>query len=215
MLAIAVSPYAPETTLTIDFVARVFERIVIDTPESLGSEGKEVLLMAFNSIALEHFRAIIMLSRSQIAIGSAFALFRPLTETIVRSLWLYFCASPTQVEGFMKRKLDLSSVGFKNMITEIDSALGTDAFLSAYQGVYKQMCDYTHTGHDAVVCRLANDGGIEPNYSEERIRNLVTQAACLVLPYFILVYSRTGHERAATKLRKAIALLPQQQQAED
>jgi len=71
MLAIAVDAYTRETALAITSAEQVFDRIVVDTPESLGMGEKEVLLMTFGSVVMEHFRAILMLARSQMATGSA------------------------------------------------------------------------------------------------------------------------------------------------
>lgn len=208
MLAITVDAYSQETSQAIASAEQVFHRIVADTPESLGTGEKEVLLMTFGSLVIEHFRAILMLTRSQMATGSAFALFRPLVDAISRGQWLYLCALPEQTEKFMKRELDLSSIGFKSMAESVDVAVGEGVWLSSFLGIYKQMCDYTHTGHDAVACRLASDGGIEPTYPEERIRTLVVTSARIVLLHFITACKRVGHEESAAKLTEAFTLLP-------
>lgn len=208
MLAISVDPYTNETASAISSAEQVFARIVADTPESLGTSENEVLLMTFGSVVMEHFRAILMLAHSQMATGSALALFRPLVDAISRGQWLYLCASPQQVESFMKRELDLSSVGFKNMSDAVDAAVGKGVWLASFHSVYKSMCDYTHTGHDAVSCRLAKDGGIEPTYPEERVCTLVTTAARITLLHFITACEHTGHEESVTKLTQAFALLP-------
>lgn len=208
MLAISVDLYTPETAQAIASAEQVFVRIVADTPESLGTGEKEVLLMTFGSVVMEHFRAILILVRSQMATGSALALFRPLVDAISRGEWLYLCASPQQIESFMKRELDLSSIGFKNMCDSVDAVVGKGVWLASFHGVYKGLCDYTHTGHDAVAHRIAKDGGIEPTYPEERVRTLVVMAARIVLLHFITACEHTDHEESVTKLAQAFALLP-------
>ena len=208
MLAITVDAYSYETLQAIASAEQVFHRIVADTPESLGTGEKEVLLMTFGSLVMEHFRAILMLAHSQMATGSAFALFRPLVDAISRGQWLYLCASPEQTERFMKRELDLSSIGFKNMAASVDVVVGEGVWLSSFLGIYKQMCDYTHTGHDAVACRLAGDGGIEPTYPEDRVRTLVITSARIVLLHFITACKHAGHKDSVIKLTAAFTLLP-------
>ncbi|MBB5329806.1 DUF6988 family protein [Tunturiibacter gelidoferens] len=207
MIPISVEPYEIQTQLVIDRAENVFRQIVERTPEGLGAADKETLLMTFNSVVIEHFRAICILCRSQMAIGSAFALFRPLVDAALRGEWLYLCASPEQMERFMMRSFDLGSIKFSTMAGDVDRAAGIGRRMEDFTGVYRQMCDFTHTGHDAVVRRLAPDGGIEPTYPEEKIRLLVTQAASVALLHFIVVCKATAHDDVVPRLMELLPLL--------
>jgi hypothetical protein len=207
MIPISIDLYTPETQLAINRAEEVFKQIIARTPEGLGAGDKETLLMTFNSLIMEHLRAICILCRSQMAIGSAFALFRPLVDAILRGEWLYLCAAPEQMERFMKGTLDLSSIGFSKMASAVDDKAQIGRRMEDFTGVYKQMCDYTHTGHDAVVHRFAADGGIEPTYSEEKIRLLVTQAAQITLLHFVVVYTATAHDDSVSRLLELFNLL--------
>jgi hypothetical protein len=210
MIPISVEPYARETQLAIDRAENVFRQIVARTPEGLGAGDKETLLMTFNSLIMEHFRAICILCRSQMAIGSAFALFRPLVDAVLRGEWLYLCATPTQMEQFMNRTLDLSRIRFRTMAAEVDCAAQIGRHMEDFADVYRQMCDYTHTGHDAVVHRFAADGGIEPTYPEEKIRLLVTEAAQITLTHFVVVCTATAHDDSVSRLLELFDLLGSQ-----
>ena len=163
--------------------------------------------MSFNSVVMEHFRAICILCRSQMAIGSAFALFRPLVDAIIRGEWLYLCATPEQMESFMKRDFNLGSLGFPAMAKAVDNKTGLEGYMARFNDFYREMSDYTHTGHDAVVHRLAKDGGIEPTYPERKIRRLVTQAARITLLHFVVVSRAMGDAASESRLCEVFGFL--------
>jgi hypothetical protein len=184
MVPYIADPFAPDTIASIENAQYVFEEIVKRTPDGLGDDGRSTLLMAFGSVAMEHFRSIVMMCRSGVATGSALALFRPLLDSIIRGEWLYFCADDDQIDRFMRNEFALHSVGFAAMATAVDEKSRFGPRLGSFIPFYAKLCDYTHTGHDAVVQRFAKNGSIEPTYPESRIRALVSQSSmALVLHY--------------------------------
>jgi hypothetical protein len=195
-------PFEPTTAAAIDHAQHVFEEIIKLTPDSLGSDARSTLLMAFGSLAMEHFRSIIMLCRSGVATGSALALFRPLVEAVVRGEWLYFCASEEQMNLFMKNEFSLHKIGFAAMANAVDEKVGLGARLALYLPDYAKLCDYTHAGHDAVVQRLANDGGIEPTYPESRVRALVSLSSQVLVQHYEIVCNDKGHQASVKVLVK-------------
>ena len=176
-------PFTPKTDAALQAAEEVFLELVLRVPAQLGTDPKHHLLMSFNAFAMEHFRAIVLLCRSRVAIGSALALFRPFMDSVVRGEWLYLCASEEQREAFMKRELDLGSIGFTRLTDAIDAEMGVGGFLAAFQPYYKQMCDFTHTGHDAIAVRMS-DSEQEALYSEDRVRSLLITVARVTLIHF-------------------------------
>ncbi|HEX6773832.1 MAG TPA: hypothetical protein VF126_17485, partial [Acidobacteriaceae bacterium] len=73
------------------------------------------LLILYMSMAMEHHESIMMLLASGHLIGSATALIRPLTETMVRGLWTFYIATPEVVEKVASNKFD-----FKPFSSKID-----------------------------------------------------------------------------------------------
>lgn len=192
-----------KTEMAIEEAERAFLGVIERTPDGFGLDDKSALLMAFSSIAMEHFRAIIVLCKSKAAIGSALALFRPLMDTLVRGEWLYFCANDNQRERFMKREFRLDSIGFKNMASEVDEKHAYGPRFEPFANYYGEMSDYTHSGHDAVAHRIGSDGGVEPTYAESRIRALLYQSTIAVITHYQILTSAIGdqaHFEALTDL---------------
>jgi hypothetical protein len=134
------APFDPATVEAIDHAQHVFEEIIKLTPDGLGGDDRSTLLMAFGSLAMEHFRSIVMLCRSGVATGSALALFRPLVEAVVRGEWLYFCASEEQMTRFMKKELSLHKIGFAAMANAVDDKVGLGARVALYLPDYMRSC---------------------------------------------------------------------------
>jgi hypothetical protein len=74
---------------------------------------------------LEHHAAILLLLHSGMA-GSAFALTRPVTEAVVRGVWLTACATDAEVMKFVnKDKIELT---YGQMSEAIDATCGIEYF---------------------------------------------------------------------------------------
>lgn len=197
--------FAADTIASIEHAQYVFEEIVRRTPDSLGDDERSALLMAFGSLAMEHFRSIVMLCRSGVATGSALALFRPLLEAIIRGEWLYFCADDDQMNRFMRNNFSLHSIGFAAMARAVDEKKGFGTRLSLFVPYHAQLSDYTHSGHDAVAQRIANDGGVEPTYPESRIRALVAQSSMALVLHYQIVCEAKGYQSNFDSLAELFA----------
>ena len=74
---------------------------------NVGSDRRLHLALACFSTALEHHRAIVELVNLRLS-GSAFALVRPMYESILRGNWIHHCATESELEGLItKDKFDL------------------------------------------------------------------------------------------------------------
>jgi hypothetical protein len=208
MIPYIAEPFTPETNAAIEHAQYVFEEIVKRTPDGLDDDDRSSLLMAFGSVAMEHYRSIVMMCRSGVATGSALALFRPLLDSIVRGEWLYFCADEDQINRFMRNDFNLHSIGFSDMARAVDEKSSSGIRFGLFVPHYAKLCDYTHTGHDAVVHRIAKDGGIEPTYPESRIRALVSQSSIALVLHYEVVYSAKGDQSNFDALAELFDSIP-------
>ena len=109
---------------------------------------------------------------------------------------------------FMQKELSLHKISFATMANGVDEKVGFGELLGAYLPYYAEMSDYTHAGHDAVVQRLADDGGVEPTYPEARVRALVVQSCYVIVQHYEIVCNAKGHQRAFEELVKLFDTIP-------
>ena len=109
--------------------------------------------------ALEHHAAILLLLRSGMA-GSAFALTRPVTEAVVRGVWLTACASDAEVRKFVKKdKIELT---YGQMSAAIDTTCGIDYFAAFKTQSWETLNSYTHTGMLQIGRRFTGNTTLSP-----------------------------------------------------
>lgn len=204
MIRLEPTPLLPEVKAALDRGTDVYLELVKHTPGT-ATEERLLLLGAYRSLALDHFRSILVLCQAGDCTGSAFALFRPLVETVVRGEWLCFCASVAQCEAFMRRKFDRGCVSFRTMTREIDQAVGLGARLVPFEQVYLDMSDFTHTGYDAVVPRLSDNGKPGQCYCPEQTVLLLTQATKITALHVSLSLQMAGQKDDADAVLCKIA----------
>lgn len=121
-------------------------------------------------IAMEHYKAIILLSFNKVY-GSAYSLLRPLFESYIRGLWLFRCASKTEVELFQKGKI---TKNFGQLIEEIEKIDGYDigTLSKSKRASWGAMNDYVHSGFNQIT-RRNKENSIEPNYDIEEIKEII------------------------------------------
>ena len=109
MVPYVAKPYESATVDLLDRVNRIFKELVRISPDERTSDNKTTLLALFTSLAMEHFRAIVILVESQVATGSAFTLLRPLLESIARASG-YISAEQTKTVMHSSKVLSTSRV---------------------------------------------------------------------------------------------------------
>jgi hypothetical protein len=160
------------------------------------SNTKNSFLFAYVDIALEHHEAISLLIKSKL-FGSAFALVRPLIETMLRALWINAVATEIEIEKASRDKLNFPSMS--QMVKEIDKSYSTDTFFQSFKGSgWKAMCSYAHSGAHQIARRFTN-GEVKPSYSEGEILEVLnaTSTAVVLLTRMFLV--SMGCQREADK----------------
>ncbi|GEM_PF-3318666 len=134
-----------------------------------GDYRSKVAAACFAVSQQHHNSILILLSRNPSLQATAFALLRPLVESIIRGLWLLHIATVAQVEEYVKlgTKLDMAS-----MMKKLDSKAGLTAYKSIYKSNWSALSAYTHTG-ELQVQRWLKTNDIEPSYPETEILELI------------------------------------------
>jgi uncharacterized protein DUF6988 len=144
---------------------------------------RDDLLMAYWSLLFEHDKGILCLLRYKFY-APAFALWRPLMESLARSC-VSLVGSADEVSKIRKDryKADLVKVGVR-----VDQALGLESplFDGLYKTMQKALHSFTHSGTRQLNRRFeGNDVGA--NYPAEGIQALITSCASAVFAITLLV----------------------------
>ncbi len=106
-------------------------------------------------IAIEHHAAIVSLSQSELY-GSALSLVRAEYESVVRGLWLKYCATDQDAEKFRGGSVKPK---FHELVSSVESAVGVkDGYLSRLHSTsWGLLNDLTHTGIGQVRSRHSSN----------------------------------------------------------
>lgn len=145
---------------------------------TLPADERTQMAIGCFDVALEHQGAITLLHAAGLP-GSMLALLRVLTESLVRGLWLYECATELQLQKFKKGNLGKS---FDSLVKEYEAKIDPPSgVLSGFKlSAYKQMNDFTHTGFLQVSRRHA-PGLVGPNYPDDDLSKALGVAGALGL----------------------------------
>ena len=119
-------------------------------------------------VVQEHHQAILLLFAQRHPLhASAFALVRPVYESLVRGVWLWHCASEAELQAFSKGGKPPSMPTILKAVEQTPSYAGGQ--LSAvYSRSWETMCAYTHTGAQQIQ-RWNTSDLIAANYSDEEV----------------------------------------------
>jgi hypothetical protein len=145
---------------------------------SFPTDDRTMLALGCFDVAIEHQAAIALLTSASIY-GSAFALLRVLTESLVRGLWLHACATDTELAKFKRGKLDKT---FAALIEEYELKIGTPSgVLSNFKtSAWDALNGFTHTGFHQ-VSRRHTPGRVEGSYPDQEIAKALDLAGALGL----------------------------------
>jgi hypothetical protein len=155
---------------------------------------KNMVLAAYVNIALEHHKAIWLLSESGLD-GSALAMVRLVWDPYLRALWINKVATEQQIEQASRDELNWLRIPVRD---DIKKAYGDhsdpeqmeklDEFLQRVKEVWQAMSSYTHSGGLQIGRQFTGDE-VKPKYSEGAIAealNLATLALLLLLQMFFV-----------------------------
>jgi Family of unknown function (DUF6988) len=142
------------------------------------------------AVALEHHEAISLLIERQLT-GSAFALVRPMVDTIVRAHWINAVARDDQVE---QARQDKNVFPFMSEMSEaVGKAYGADELFRRFTSEWGAMCSYTHSGARQIGYRFTGTD-VKPSYNGEakvQVLNLTNMALLFLARMFFM---STGHQ---------------------
>ena len=140
------------------------------------TDDRTMLAIGCFDVAIEHQAAIALLAKAPMY-GSAFALLRVLTESLVRGLWLHACATDAELDKFKRGKFDKS---FQTLINEYELKIDTPSgVLSNFKTTaWDSLNGFTHTGFHQVSRRHA-PGRVEGSYPDAEIAKALGVAGAL------------------------------------
>jgi hypothetical protein len=166
-------------------------------PHAYPDDARSVWVAGSIAVALEHHEAIWLLINRQLT-GSAFALVRPMVETVVRAHWIDAVACDDQVELARQDKNVFPSMS--EMSQAVSEAYRADELFRRFTSEWGAMCSYTHSGARQIGYRFAGTE-IKPSYKEEAIvevLNLMNMGLLFLAGTFFM---STGHQTEANETR--------------
>lgn len=142
-------------------------------------DRKSLIAMSCFDLVIEHHTAITLLC-TQSLFGSMFALYRIIFESLIRGMYVQYCADDKIIDNFEKGKLPQ----FSSMILEIENKinLSPSLFSELKKSSYTMMNDFTHTGYKHLIRRNADGATGHMSYPNiEKIRILQSSGAFLLL----------------------------------
>lgn len=145
-------------------------------------------------MVLEHQKAIVLLTANSL-FGSAASLVRIEFEAYIRGVWLFYCASESDLEKFKKDKLDLK---LGQLIQDIEKheAFNVGTLSHVKKTSLTAMNSFTHTGIYQVVRRNKTDE-IAPNYADGELIDALETANSLGILTGIAIADMAGNEKLA------------------
>ncbi len=130
-------------------------------------------------LAIEHHAGIIALMSARVY-GSAFALVRCEFECLIRGLWLHYCATDEQLNGFVEK--DEIALTFGKLIEEIEEVDGFEdgLFSSVKDSSWSAMNGYTHGGIHQVSRRMVGEY-IEPSFEDGALLEVIRFSGAMAL----------------------------------
>ena len=150
------------------------------------------------SVALEHHEAISLLIKRQLN-GSAFALVRPMVETVVRAHWINAVASDEQVA--QARRDDKNAFPSMSKMSEaVDKVYGATELFRQFTSAWDAMCSYTHSGARQIALRFTGTE-LKPRYCEGAKVEVLHHTNVALLFLAGMFFVSTGHQPEAAETR--------------
>lgn len=165
------------------------------------------LLILYMSMAMEHHESIMMLLASGHLIGSATALIRPLTETMVRGLWTFYIATPEVVEKVASNKFDFKP--FSSKIDDLERFHGKPGVFTPLKDKknWNTLNGLTHSGIEQLGRRIQPNGLVDTLYDEDEILETIalpTATLCLFALGFCNAVGRHDERKRLADLYRAL-----------
>ena len=150
---------------------------------------RNTLLMAYWSLVFEFHRAVLCLIDHKFY-GAAFALVRPIVETVVRA----HVAIMGSEEDLQTLYNDKYRTNFSKIVTEIDTAFAMEGFFQNFlNGAKEALHGYTHAGLHQLGRRFSGTD-LVPNYSDGEILEVIQTSTSAVFMVNNLVTKHLGFD---------------------
>jgi uncharacterized protein DUF6988 len=173
---------------------------------------KNLVLMAYVDIALEHHEAIWLLTDSKLY-GPAFAMVRLVFDAYLRALWINRVATEQQIEQASQDEFRFPQM--PQMRDDIKECYGDksnademellDKFFRIIKEVWKASSSYTHSGGLQLGRRFTEDQ-VKPNYSEADIAQALNLATLALLLQHHMFFVSMGCDK---EVQEVLTLLSQ------
>ena len=176
-------------------------------------DTKNQVLGAYVDIALEHHKAIWLLSASELN-GSAFALVRSIFDAYVRALWINKVATAEEIQQAVSDELwfpkmskmldDIKRVYFGTIAVKDAEAAKraelADSFFESLGATWTTLSSYTHPGGLQIVRRFTGDR-VKPKYSEGEIAEALNATTVALLMLVQMFFVSMGYRDEALETR--------------
>lgn len=157
------------------------------------AHGERIVLVGtYLDTVIEHHESIALLIRKE-RYGSAFALLRPVYDSVLRACWVNACASDDQVRQLRNAdehtKIFPRSAG---LFSELDAAYGLNNQIQNLKGKWEAMCSYTHSGLRQLA-RRGFRGAKQHGYSPRAIIEVVDFATSGLASLARVYFAATGN----------------------
>ncbi len=166
-------------------VFRIFE--ILENRKLKRNDLRERIVAGYLSLSLEHFNSILQLTEMKMY-SSAFALLRPLFDSVYRAIWFNLVASDDELKQFSTD----SNYKFKEtwkLAEEIDKKEEIDIFHKVCKKNLNLLHDMTHGGINQISRQFSEDGRfVSTTYSDNEIIALLNGANGL-LAMILITYN--------------------------
>lgn len=160
-------------------------------------ENRSRVFFGLLHLSLEHFGAIVVLSKQNL-FASAAALLRPQYEATIRALYFHQCASESEITAFTSGKDPMS---LKKMLDALEgkkiSKEGT--FANFYQNTKQFLHGFTHGGFEQLSRRYTESELIN-SFKNNEIESIVASAQVLACLSACCASTVSGNEALAIEL---------------
>ncbi len=156
------------------------------------AENETAWLLGSVEIALEQHEAIWLLIERRLT-GAAFALVRPLVDTVVRAQWINAIATEQQIEQASK-DIDIFP-GMLQMRDAVSQAYHADRFFQPLLSEWAAMCSYTHSGARQIARRFTRDE-VKPSYTDGERAEVLYAATFALLLLMRTFFMSVGNQQA-------------------
>ena len=149
------------------------------------------------AIAQDHHHGIVALIDHKLY-ASSFALVRCAFEAYIRGEWIALCATDDEVSTFASG-VEPPKLGKLLELLEETEAFSEGILSKFKKNSWNSMCAYTHTG-GLHIQRWSKDNSIEPNYSDEEVKEVLWFAEMIGSLAVVGIASLANKEQIANEV---------------